>query len=423
MAGTPGSINDQQYGASVTLGLQDISDQQFETMSKFGDFTYQTPPATGFATRHAQQRVERLIGGMNPKFTPDQFDRIRERLQVVEKRERDAHFEAIAQCYIQQLAMKFRKAEGVDHAEFERMLRPGYMPKYFHACRALGVRPPMVWRQQMYESLENLSRLPLDKCEMETREAQFTFEEWYSLFWNYYMPFNSLAYACVAVGQTMVYTEEMVHELATHMRHRLETAHAGARGVSSPILHLGCPLGKLAGLLNETKILPVPVIAVHEKPKTNPYLAKIPAKFQPEFKLRPIEKLKAEAALEKYNPCMVLMSDLPANADTTQVVRGHGSVREYMILGMPESYVEGHGWDTWGTHKYRPADDKTKLPPYNADGFKKFNVHHVSRYMLTRFDSNEIFGLGACTSFTRFNLVPDFKTRMGYWARRLATRY
>ncbi|EPY25286.1 hypothetical protein AGDE_11922 [Angomonas deanei] len=248
-----------------------------------------------------------------------------------------------------------------------------------------------------------------------------SFEEWFCLFWNYYQPFNALAYLCMVTAQNMVYSKELVHSVADYIAER----HAlidDSKAKKAPILFLGARTGKFGALLNATGKIPVPIIHTHEKPNTNPYLLVIPPEKQAEFKPNPIIKMKNQAALAKYEPSLVLISDMEMSSDPTAQIRQQGSVREYTHFGVPNSYTEGHAWDTWGYFKYR-EQGSDHLPPYMREGFMKLSLPHLSRYMIYKLDSNMLMGTGAVTTWMRTPLLPPASTKWRWRMQRFKPFY
>ena len=408
----------KQY--STTLGLQNVTEEQYEMLAKFRDHTYVIAPPSGTHSRGAQERVERVLGGsLDPTLTVEQLERLREHIQITEKREQQKLFQSLSQIWMERLAINFRKERRVNHAEIERMFYPTYAPPYVDAVRALDLPVRRWWKQELFASLEHLARLPLDRVDMDTGAMKLTFEEWYSLHWNFYMPFNPVAYVCACTSASCIYTREFVDELAAYCKERLEKVYipaAAGPGAArpAPILMLGRHLGKLAWLLNETKVLPVPVIASHEKPATNPYLLRIPQHKQKEFAVRPIQTMTDADALEKYKPALVLLSSLKANVDITSTVRRFGSVKEYCTIGISDSYTEGHGWDTFGHPHFRDRQDKSTTAAFVADGFVRMSLPHCSRWLLHKHDSRDAFGLGSVQSFVRQSYVWDIPTRLNF---------
>jgi hypothetical protein len=405
------------------LGISEMTDTQYQQMREINGYRYETPPGLGYATKDAMARFVRLSGGTNPKFTPDIFDLARERIQLMDKKERHATLEAMGVLYASYCGQNFARCKGVDHAEFERMFNPNYAPKYADAIRALDLPSKMWWRQEPYESLENLSRIVLNDCDINGK-TEMKFEDWYQLFWNYAMPFNPVAFYCLIMAQQMVFTKEFVEELAVYLKHRLEheVKHEG-----QPIVHYGSRLGKLAKLLNDTKIVPVPIVAVNEDPNRNPYVVSIPPHCQKKFALPPIEKLKLDTALEKYKPAIVLLSELKTQQDITQDVRAHGCVREYLTIGMPNTVVEGHGWQTFGNFKYMDESDRKvkKPPPYIVMGFRQTPLPLISRWAIHRYDQRLAMGLGAVVSFSKGqpSLASTLTRKVTTMQKRLVTRF
>lgn len=401
------------------LGIQYQSEETrniYQKIATLNGYTFEVPPVNRFHSKSAEQKFVQLTGGLNPRFEANRFDNLRERLQVAEKRDKDGHLQAIAMLYAEFLGNNFLKAQGIDYAELERCFYPNYAPTYEAAMRAVGMKKPLWWRQGMFAALEDISRLPLDRCNRD-KEAQLTFEEWYSLFWNYYQPFNTLAYLCTVTAQSMVYTKELVNTTADFLAERHATI-TDAKAKKAPILFIGARTGKFGALLNATQRLPVPVIHTHENPNMNPYLLVIPQHKQAEFKPNPILKLKNQAALDKYEPAIVLISDMMNNADPTAQVRQQGSVREYYYFGVPNSYVEGHPWETFGYFKYRERGTQT-FPPYMADNFVKVELPFLSRWVLHKLDSDMQMGNGAVTGWLKRPLMPSSGTRWNWRFRRL----
>ncbi|KAG5491105.1 hypothetical protein JIQ42_00998 [Leishmania sp. Namibia] len=406
------------FGTPTMLGIQYTSEEASNIYTKVGTlngYTFEVPPVNRFHSKTAEAKFTQLTGGLNPKFEASRFDNLRERLQVAEKRDKDGHLQAIAMLYAEFLGSNFLKAKNLDYAEIERCFYPRYAPMYDTLLQALGMRRPLWWRQGMFSSLEDISRLPLDRCNAE-KEASLTFEEWYCLFWNYYQPFNALAFLCMVTAQSIVYTRELVDSVADYLaeRHALITEE---KAKNAPILFLGARTGKFGALLNATKRLPVPVIHTHENPNMNPYLLVIPQSKQADFKPNPIVKMKNQAALEKYEPSIVLFSDMIMNNDPTAQIRQQGSVREYVYFGVPDSYCEGHAWDTWGYFKYRERGTD-HIPAYMREGFGKVTLPHLSRWMVHKLDSDMQMGNGTVTAWVRRPLLPGASARWRWRAMR-----
>ncbi|KAG5492646.1 hypothetical protein JKF63_01225 [Porcisia hertigi] len=407
------------FGAPTMLGIQHTSEEASNIYNKIGTlngYTFEVPPVNRFHSKTAEAKFTQLAGGLNPKFEANRFDNLRERLQVSEKRDKDGHLQAIAMLYAEFLGNNFLKARGLDYAEIERCFYPRYAPKYDTLLKALGMRKPLWWQQGLFSSLEDISRLPLDRCSIE-KKASMSFEEWYCLFWNYYQPFNTLAYLCMVTAQSMLYTRELVDSVADYLaeRHALITE---VNAKKAPILFLGARTGKFGALLNATQKIPVPVIHIHENPNMNPYLLVIPQNKQAEFKINPIVKMKNQAALEKYEPSIVLFSDMIMNSDPTVQIRQQGSVREYMYFGVPDSYCEGHAWDTWGYFKYRERGTD-HIPAYMREGFGKVTLPHLSRWMVHKLDSDMQMGNGTVTAWIRKPLLPTASVKWRWRMMRL----
>ena len=416
-AGADGNIYSIPANPVMTrLGLQDMDGEQYNKIQEIGGHIFQVPPAHKFHLQQAAQKFSSMAGGMNPVFNADRFNALRQRMQTGDKKDKDSSMQAMALLYTEELSKRFSKTNGLDYAEIERMFYPKYAPKYGTALKALGERKPLWWRKGTFSTLENLSRMPLERCS-DTREAQFSFEEWYNLFWNYYQPFSPLAYLCHITSQSMIYSKELVDGLAGYLAERHAVLGDDA-AKKAPILFFGPRIGKLGGLLNATGKVPVPIIHIHETPRSNPYLLAIPEHLQSEFKPHPIQKMTIKAALERYEPSMVLFSDMMSHQDETAYVRATGSVREYLCLGLADSYVEGSGWETWGCPRYRPKDSSAQ-PPFAQEGWAKLHLPHLSRWVIHKTDSDAQMGNGAVMAFMRQPLMPPLSKRLMSYAYRI----
>ena len=404
-----GTLGDLPRPVMTRLGLQNTDDADvLKKVSTINGYTFTVCPANKYHSQQAEQKFASLAGGINPVFNPDRFDALRQKLQTSEKREKDSGLQAIAVLYSEELSKKFAKAKDIDYAAIERMYFPTYLPTYDEILKSHGMKKPLFWRPGSFTNLENMARIPLDRC-TETREAKMSFEEWYNLFWNYYNPFSPLEFTCLCTAQSMMFSQEFVNSFADYLALRHASLDDSMK--KNPILFFGPRIGKYGAFLNATKKVPVPIIHVHESPNTNPYLLAIPNELQADFKPMPIQKMSYKQALEKYEPSMVIFSDMKTHTDETAMIRATGSVREYITLGIPDGYAEGAGWDTWGYSRYRPKD-ASSMPPYLADGWGRLNLHHLSRWLVHKNDSEMQMGTAAAVSFMRRPVIPAFSYRL-----------
>lgn len=405
---------------TTMLGIQQDREgvaEAYEAARVVQDHKFVVAPATRFHNRQAEAKFAALVGGSaDPiKFSAERFDSLRERLQIAQKRDKDAQMQCIAAMYSEHLSRAFVNQRGLDLAEFERIFYPSYLPTYDAAMKAVGLKRPFYWKRRLFADLENISRLPLEKCNRD-KEAVLSFQEFYGLMWNYYSPFNANAYLNTILAQNYIVNKELVDGVADHLAWRLSTLDPSAR--KNPILFIGAKTGRFGHFLNETKKLPVPVVHVHENPNTNPYLLLIPRDKQSEFKPHPVIKMKNQPAIEKYQPSIVLCSDFTAHTDETALIRAQGCVREYLYFGISDSYAEGSAWDTWGNFRYRKRDD-TSLPTYVQDNWLKMSMSHLSRWMIHKNDSELLQGIGTVTSFVRRPLRPPYSKLLEWRMARL----
>ncbi|KEG12970.1 hypothetical protein DQ04_01291000 [Trypanosoma grayi] len=411
------------FGTPTMLGVQYSSEDARSIYQKVGTingYTFEVPPVNRFHSKNAESKFVQLTGSLNPRFEAERFDSLRERLQQADKKGKDSHLQAIAVLYAEFLGNSFLKAKNVDYAEIERCFYPSYLPQYVTALQAVGLKKPLWWRQGLFASLEDISRLPLSRCSVK-KEAAMSFEEWYCLFWNYYTPFNTLAYLMMVTAQSTLLNKELIESVADYIAHRHALIEDPV-AKKAPILFMGSRTGKMGALLNKTGKIPVPIIHVHEKPNMNPYLLVIPPQKQDEFKPHPIIKMKDQVALEKYEPAIVLMSDMMMNNDPTAMIRRIGSVREYIYFGTPDSYVEGHPWETWGHFKYREKG-ADHIPPFMRENWLKVSLPHLSRWMIYKTDGDMQMGNGAVTTWMRRPLQPSMKAKWNWRFARLKPFY
>jgi hypothetical protein len=136
----------------------------------------------------------------------------------------------------------------------------------------------------------------------------------------------------------------------------------------------------------------------------------------------PIVKMKLQDALDKYQPSIVILSDMLMNQDITSIVRAHGCVREYITIGMANTYAEGHGWDTWGHIRYRPKDASIQ-PAFEQEGWTRYDLNHISRWLLHKNDSELQMGNGVAVAFTRKLLTAPAAVKMRWRLQRLRPFY
>ncbi len=397
------------------------------------DYEFTILPINRYHSRAAEQTFVKFAGSMNPKFETMKFDSMRERMQTVPKAEKEKLMRAFAILYTEGLAAAFIAEEKgkLDLAKFEQLLYPKSLMTHADTLKAVGMRRKPWWTPILAAHLENYSRLPLERCSQKmtegpnpvtTSSAVLSFAEFYSLFWNHYHPFNTLSYLCLITRQTTMVTQEFIDGFADLLLYRHSLL--DKEGKEAPILFLGGKIGKIGALLNATKKLPVTVIHTHENPIQNPYLMFIPPDKQAEFRPNPIIKMKNVDALAKYEPRIVLLTDMEMNVDDTQLVRQQGSVREYYYIGFGDSYIEGRPYETWAR---RNDEAKTMLeyikvatlPPLVQQGWIKRPLPHLSRWLLHRYDSQLLFGCAQLTGFYRRSCAPTAREIWGYRLARL----
>jgi hypothetical protein len=113
----------------------------------------------------------------------------------------------------------------------------------------------------------------------------------------------------------------------------------------------------------------------------------------------PVEQLKHDEAMKKYNPDIVVISWMPYNTDLSKDIRKFDSVQEYILIGESDGGCCGDPWETWGINW---LDDKAgQMPPYKAEGFVRENLHNLSLLQICRSDEPGRYYHSNTVSFKR----------------------
>lgn len=235
----------------------------------------------------------------------------------------------------------------------------------------------------------------------------------------------------ITTGESLVYTQEFIHALASYLRERLdvygEAAVAGrdATGalVYRPIL---CTFGngRLAWMLNETNILPARVIPTRlPQPLRNSRLnykfpdGSVSSKFGVTF---PCEVAEIGRALEVHKP-VIVVAEPHVDRDYLSDLRGYHTVREVLAMGQIDSPAMGSfsfpllsfgvtpGPSTYWVYSdsmqrsttLRGAQTLPMDPPFAAQGYQRVCVDSISKLMLHANDSPMLPNQSRCLSFRR----------------------
>lgn len=174
-----------------------------------------------------------------------------------------------------------------------------------------------------------------------------------------------------------VFNREYVRELAVHLSQRIQEHSTPEK--EQVILELGAGDGRLTYFLKEElaalRVRNVQMYAVDDGDWS------ITAHY-------PIEHMKYDEALLAYSPQIVLCSWMPPQEDWTEAIRGTQSVKEYLLIGPPDSDLCGKSWHTWG----KPGNGMSPhcVAPFEAAGFMRVDLSDLSRLQLCRLDLGDV---------------------------------
>ena len=395
--------------------------KEFSCIHKLGGHTFRLPPLIRARSEVARNDICSLYDPSGEEMAIEQVDRARERLAGAEKREKSRRMASLYAVFLEELSLEFQNLQWkVDYEVIEKMFYPRYLPTHAEVCRAFGLKRKWIYTPEPFCTLENISRFVLSRVTSRHRRTlKLNFQEWYSLFLNYHHSFHPLRFLCEVGATTIIYTREFIDAFAEYLRHQCQ--HMGI--TTRPIVDIYTLNGRLAYHLNQTGRIPVPVIPCHENPRVENFLLRIPQELQAMFDLPQVHPLNIEDALKTYRPAIVICQDMSAEKDFTRQFRMEGSVKEYILLGIPFSYVSGHMWYTWGHLLHRPRDDKSVRPHHHQEGFCMRSLSHLSRWIFERNDSPITTGFAQVVSFCRLEYAPSLRQRMHWFFSRLQTFY
>jgi len=116
----------------------------------------------------------------------------------------------------------------------------------------------------------------------------------------------------------------------------------------------------------------------------------------------PVEQLKHDEAMKKYNPDIVIFSWMPYREDSSKDIRKVKSVQEYILIGETDEGCCGDEWETWGQSWAMDEDyEGEKTPLYELDGFKRENLDDLSELQICRTDDPGDYFHSRTVSFKR----------------------
>ena len=379
-----------------------------------------------FLARHsevAHNTIDPLFHGGKPQSV-SQIENARRTFNNASQQERQRLSTALQMVRLEILSQQFQDPKwNLDYHGIEKMFFPNYLPTHSEVRHCFSLPRRHWYTPEPFSTLEVISRFPLERMHggdpAKPPSTPLTFPEWYALYRNYHHSFHPLRYLCEATQQSLLYTQEFIHALAAYLSQRV-----AAISPPRPILLVNAMNGRLACLLNRTNQIPVPVLPCHEEPTKPNYLLHIPAGLQRAFDLEiDVETLTVREGLAKYRPGVVLCQDMPPERDYTREFRQEGCVREYLLLGISNSYTSGSMWYTWGNLTHRPEDDRSREPHHRQAGFEMTHLPWVSRWVYERNDGEIATGFGHVVSFCKRDSAPGWRERLAWRCARLRPFY
>ena len=390
---------------------------EMHVLKKTGSHEFNVCPVIREKSAFMRSQVHKHYPGPSTPITINKIENSRAQVDALNKKDMVSFIATVKYIQMEYLSAEFQKPSwDLNYRAIERMFSPKYTPAYREVLDAFKLPPSWLYVPEEFHTLENIARFPLSRVDQQKGSTlHLSFEEWHSLFMNYYITTHPLHYFLQVTGNTLLYTTEFISSFAEYLRDRCKRI----GNTTKPIVDILSPTGKLAYLLNKTERIPVPVIACTESLTRNPYLLKIPRPLQSEFDIPPPRSLDIPAALEKYQPNIVICQDMPINKDFTRQFRAEGSVLEYILLGVPYSYISGHPWFTWGLIGNKPDDDKSEKPHHIASGYFDRKLNHLSRWLIGAHDSHIATGFPQVVSFSKEQFQHTWKDRCAFFFKQV----
>ena len=197
--------------------------------------------------------------------------------------------------------------------------------------------------------------------------------------------------ACDVHALHELLSREFIDALATHLVRALDRC--ACAGIAEPtILEVGAGSGALSRHLASELERRGRRVRVVASDNGSACIAR----------LHPVERLDCEAALAAHAPQLVLACWMPSGVDWTAAFRACASVREYVLVGEPDSSTCGDVWASWGVLPSRPDEygiNESSVPPWDADGYVRAELDDVAQYQLCRFDSAAARGYSTSVAF------------------------
>lgn len=283
-----------------------------------------------------------------------------------------------------------------------------------------------------YSILQENSVLPVRECASPNHIVKFsTFPELRNCLYTDFDSCSPLRAWSMMSGDHLVLSSEFITTLAMYLNRRIEAIDEDAiasidpSGTKTfrPILSTFSN-GRLAWMLNESGLLPCPVIPtalprplIQRRLKAHVDAELISPSFSHQF---PVELIGINDALEKHRPSIVLVEP-HSDRDYISELRGYFTVREVMLFGQVDSPAMASfsfpllsfgvtpGPSTYLVYNdsmrkatsYREGSAMPMDPPHEAQGYNRVFVDDISKTMVCSNDCAQFQNQSRCLSFRR----------------------
>ena len=202
-------------------------------------------------------------------------------------------------------------------------------------------------------------------------------------------PYQTFFDVCNEDGIFEFFNEEHLNALSDYFVTKI-SEYGGSNEKPLIILEIGAGNGRLSYFLQKM---------LEEKV---PGQVKVIATDSGDWNLKndfPVEQLKHDEAMEKYNPDIVVFSWMPYCEDSSKEIRQCPSVKEYILIGESDGGCCGDETETWGCGE--PEGEAS----YEVDGFEREDLElsnlNICRTDYPGFDGHRLARHSSTVSFRR----------------------